>query len=174
MFKHSLFYISFIVFLTGCGLFKSLTTFDLETSFTYTIPASTPVATPFSPGTPDIQISSEAEFDGNDTEAKYVECASLKQCKLTITSPPSETFSFLKSIKIYITAKDASDKLLAYKNNITGNTNTLTLNTTGEGFADYIKKEKFGIRIDAVTDEVITQDVDILNELVFDIEAKVL
>jgi hypothetical protein len=55
----------------------------------------------------------------------------LKELTVTITEA-NKTFSFLKSIRLYIST-DANDEIeLAYKDDINSTSNTLTLTPTGE------------------------------------------
>jgi hypothetical protein len=50
----------------------------------------------------------------------------LKELTVTITDPANKTFSFLKSIRLYIST-DADEIELAYKDDINSTSNTLTL-----------------------------------------------
>jgi hypothetical protein len=53
----------------------------------------------------------------------------LKELTVTITDPANKTFSFLKSIRLYIST-DNDEIELAYKDDINSTSNTLTLTPT--------------------------------------------
>jgi len=77
-----------------------------------------PFSLPFEIPTPDITTNSEQELNNNNTKANLVKDVSLEELKLTIVSPSGKTFSFLKSVHIYISTNDDDEVELAYKDNI--------------------------------------------------------
>jgi hypothetical protein len=77
-----------------------------------------------------------------------------------ITDPANKTFSFLKSIRLYIST-DNDEIELAYKDDINSTSNTLTLTPTGEKLDKYIKASSFKLRTEAVIKETLTTDITV-------------
>jgi hypothetical protein len=161
--------------LSGCKQFDKLTKFDMKYSETFEISSSTAINLPFNIFTPDIETNSESEFAVNDTRKDLVEEIQLTTLRLAISSPSNEDFSFLKSINIFINAEDLSETKLAWIDSIpTDNAGTLTLETTNEDLKEYIKKDDFTLRLNTVTDELITTNYQVELSAIFYIDAKIL
>jgi hypothetical protein len=72
-------------------------------------------------------------------------------------------------------AEALPEVLLGSKENIPNNTgNTLELDIPDIDLKEYIKKDKFSIRLSTVTDELITQDHQIEIYSQFRVDAKIL
>ena len=152
-----------------------LTMFNIDFRETVTIPSSTGINLPFNIFTPDITTNSEATFASNNTRKDLVEDIRLQQLKLTIKSPSSGDFSFLKSISLYMNAEGLPEVLIGSKENIPNSSgNTLELDIPDVNLKEYIKKDKFSIRLSTVTDELITQDHQIEVYSQFRVDAKIL
>lgn len=147
----------------------------MDYSSSVTIPNSTGLELPFNLLTPDIETNSESEFAVNDTRKDLVEEIKLTKLILTITSPENQTFSFLESIVIYISASGLDEVEVASLNKVPASPGKrLTLETTHQDLKEYIKKDKFVLRVKTVTDEFITKDVDIDIASSFFVNAKIL
>jgi hypothetical protein len=95
----------------------------------------------------------------------------LKELKLTITNPTDKTFSFLKSIHLYIST-DANDEIeLAYLEDISSTTNVLNLTVSGAKLDKYIKAPSYKIRTKAVIKETLTKDIKVKAEMKFRVTA---
>ncbi len=152
-----------------------LTMFDMDFRETVAIQSSTGINLPFNVFTPDITTNSEASFANNNTRKDLIEDIRLKQLKMTITSPTSGDFSFLKSIALYMNAEALPEVLIGSKDNIPDNEgNILELDISDVNFKEYIKKDKISIRLSTVTDELITQDHQIEIYSLFRVDAKIL
>jgi hypothetical protein len=139
------------------------------------IPASIGIDLPSDIRTPDVVTNSESTFSVKDTRKDMIEEVKLKSLKLTITLPDDGNFNFMKSIRIYMSAEDLPEKKIAWKENISnGQGSVLDLETSDEDLQEYIKKDNFKLRMNTVTDELITTDhhIDILT--VFFVDAKIL
>ena len=166
--------LSFMI-LDSCKKVQKLTQFDMDYSSQVTIPSSTGINLPFSIGTPDIATNSEAEFAVNDTRKDLIEKITLKSMKLTVSSPSTGNFDFLKSAEIYIKAEGLDPVLIASKYNIKdGEGNVLNMDVSGNDFKEYIKKDKFSLEVKSVTDKIITQDYTLKVDAVFFVDAKIL
>jgi hypothetical protein len=95
----------------------------------------------------------------------------LKELTVTITDPANKTYSFLKSIHLYIST-DANDEIeLAYKDDINSNSNTLTLTPTEEKLDKYIKASSFKLRTEAVIKETLNTDITVKADMKFRVTA---
>ncbi len=139
------------------------------------IQSNTGLNLPFNVFTPDITTNSESSFANNNTRKDLIQDVRLKQLTLTITSPSSGNFKFLKSIGLYLSADGLQEIKIAGKENISDNVgNTLDLDIIDIDLKEYIKKDKYKVRLNTVTDELISQDHQIEIYSVFRVDAKIL
>ena len=155
----------------SCSAVDKLLTFTISDEYSFEIPSAIPVGLPLEVTTPDIPSSSSTEFKNNNTNANLVKDVKLSELKLTITDPANKTFSFLKSIHIYIST-DGTDKVeLAYLEDINSTTNTISLLTTDNKLDKYIKASTYKLHIKAVTKEALTTKVFVKSEMKFKVTA---
>jgi len=168
--------ISFLIAsIYSCKTLDKLTQFNMDYDQSIVIPSSTGIDLPFNIQTPDVESNSESTFAVNDTRKDLIEKIQLTDLTLTLTSPSDADFGFLKSISIFISAEGLSETKIAWKEDIPDNPGTvLTLETTGVDLKEYIKKDKFSLRLNTVTDELITSDHHIDMHSVFFVDAQIL
>ena len=160
---------------SGCDKISKLTQFNLEYDETVVIPATLGANIPFNVQTPDIETNSESSFSVNDTRKDLIESIKLTQMTMAVSTPSDGTFSFLKSIEVYISADSLDEIEVAWKDNIPNTVgNTLDLETTDSDLKDYIKKNNFNLKVTTVTDELISSDYTIDIHSVFFVDAKIL
>jgi hypothetical protein len=148
-----------------------LLTFTVSNETSFTIASGFPLNTASEIITPDVTTNSSTEFQNNNTNANLVKDAKLKELKLTITNPSDKTFSFLKSIHLYIST-DANDEIeLAYLDDINATTNVLNLTVSGAKLDKYIKAPSYKIRTKAVIKETLTKDITVKAEMKFRVTA---
>lgn len=155
----------------SCTALDKLLTFTISDEYSFTVPSAIPVGFPIDVLTPDISSSSSTEFQNNNTNANLVKDVKLSEMKLTITDPADKTFSFLKSIHIYISTDGTDDVELAYLDDINSNTNSISLTTTNNKLDKYIKASTYKLRVKAVTKEALTTNVSIKSEMKFKVTA---
>ena len=156
---------------TGC---KKLTTFNLDYHSTATIPSTLGTLVPFSVSTPEVETNSSYQFEVNKTDSDHIKTIYLSDLVLTITSPSSETFSFLNEVDLYISSPNHDEMLIASKTDIPDNVgSTLTLTPTSTDLKDYVKDSNFTIRVKVITDETIPQDVTLDIYSNFSVQAKI-
>lgn len=164
-----------ILVLGSCDKVDELTKFDLEYNSKVTIPSSTGINLPFDMFTPEMETNSESEFEVNDTRKDLIEEIKLTELILTITSPADADFSFLESLTVYISADGLEELKIASEEAVDPNAgNTLDVDVLDVDLKEYIKKDKFNLRLKTVTDEVISQDHQIDVNSVFFVDAKIL
>jgi hypothetical protein len=93
---------------------------------------------------------------------------------LTITSPSNADFSFLKSINVYISAEGLNEVKIAWKENVPSDVTLLSLDVTGVDLKEYIKADKFSLRLNTETDELLASDHHIDVHSAFFVDAKIL
>jgi hypothetical protein len=154
----SIFSISLILF--SCSKqFEGLTNFKISYSNEAVIQSSTGINLPFNIATPPTETNSEQKFKNENTTKDFIKEIFIESIKVQITDPNSADFSFLEEITIYINADGLEEKSIAWKNPVAGNgSKTLILDVSGDDLQEYIKKDAFTFRINAITDEIITQD----------------
>lgn len=155
----------------SCEEVDKLLTFSVNNEVTIQIPASTVIDLPVGIPTPDVTTNSDQTFQNNNTRASLVKDVKLQEMKLTITAPTGKTFSFLKSIHIYISTGQNDELLLASLEDVPANVNNITLKPTGEKLDLYVKASSYKLRTSIITDETLTQNVDVKANLRFKVTA---
>lgn len=160
--------------MTSCDL-DQYTQFDMDFTSSVTVPASSGINLPFNLFTPEVTTNSEATFGSNNTNKDLLEEVKLTQMTMTITSPNDQRFDFLNEIRIFIDADGLSEIEIAFKENIPETIGTeLELDVNGNDIQEYLKKDKFKLRVETVTDEFISEDVQIEVYSKFRVDAQVL
>jgi hypothetical protein len=161
----------FALFIVSCSVVDKLLTFTVSNETSFKIASGFPLNLATEIITPDVTTNSSAEFQNNNTKADLVKDVKLTELKLTITDPADKTFSFLKSIHLYIST-DANDEIeLAYLDDINSTTNTLNLICTSQKLDKYIKASTYKIRAKAVIKESVTKDITVKSEMKFKVTA---
>lgn len=162
-----------IYLLSSCKTIEDLLTFDHTVSTDIQIPASPLAIIPVDISTPEINTSSV--FEGRNVDADGVKNVKLTAMDMEIESPGEETFSFMNEIVIYISGENLPEILIASKTNISEDIGSLLqLETTGTNLDDYLKKGAYSIRIEAETDEIIPETVNINVNMTFEVTADLL
>ena len=170
---YPLFIICFVT-LVGCSKIDELTKFNMDYNQSVTIPASAGINLPFDLFTPDTETNSESEFEINDTRKNLIEEIKLTKLELIIKTPNEADFSFLKSIEVYISADGLDEIKIANYDDVPENVgNTLGLETSDVDIKEYIKKDKFNLHLNTITDEAISQDHKIDVKSTFFVDAKI-
>lgn len=152
----------------SCNEVDDLLTFAINDRTSITVASNaSPITLPIDIPTPDVTTNSEQQYKNNNTAASLVKDVRLDELKLTITNPPTRTFSFLKSIRIYISSDQSGELELASAENIASNVNVLNLIPTQEKLDAYIKSPSYNLRTEVTTDEALAESVDIQVDLRF-------
>ena len=170
--KYILIFIAIAV-LQSCKKLNEYTQFNMPYTEVVTIPSSSGVNLPFNVFTPETETNSESTFEVNDTRKDLIETIKVKQIELNVQSPAGEDFSFLESISLYLSATDLPEVKIAWNDSVAVNTtDTLKLNVYDIDLQEYIKKEKFELRLNTVTDEFLTSDYKIEIKTLFFVDAQ--
>ncbi|CAZ95358.1 hypothetical protein Q4603_07480 [Zobellia galactanivorans] len=163
------------VTLVSCDKLDELTKFDLEYKSQVTIPSTAGVDLPFDMFTPDMETNSDSQFEVNDTRKDLIEEIKLTRLQLVITSPDDSDFSFLESLVVYISAEGLDEIKIASKEVVDENVgDVLDVDVLDVDLKEYIKKDKFNLRLKTVTDELISTDHEIDVNSTFFVDAKIL
>ncbi len=165
----------FMVFvLTSCDQLSKLTQFEMPFTTSVTIPKSTPINLPFNLPTPEIETNSATFFSSKNVNVDLIDKITLKKLELSVTSPTNGNFNFLKTIEIYISAEGLNDLKVASLENIPNNSAMpLQLTVDTMNLKPYILKDKFGLKVKATTDELITTDYNVDVKTTFFVDAKI-
>ncbi|CAA9197459.1 hypothetical protein [Flavobacterium collinsii] len=171
--KSKLIALSFFLslFLSSCDAVDDLLTFTISNETSIQIKSTSPINLPSEIITPDVTTNSSAEFENNKTKASLVKDVKLKSLKLMITNPTDKTFTFLKSVHLYISTTDSDEIELAYQDNINASTNSIDLICTDARLDQYIKADKYKIRTKVTLKETLTKDVTVKAEMKFRVTA---
>ncbi|MFV1448780.1 hypothetical protein VBZ51_06520 [Maribacter sp. HS] len=160
---------------SSCDKLDELTKFDMEYSQSATIPSSAGIDLPFDVFTPEMETNSESTFEVNDTRKDLIEEIKLTELELVVISPDTADFSFLNSIEVYISADDLEEIRIAYLEEVPEDAgNVITLDTSDADLKEYIKKDQFSLRLNTVTDELMSTDHELEVNSTFFVDAKIL
>jgi len=175
MFKKSIFVICLFALITSCDKLDELTKFDMEYSQRATIPSSAGIDLPFDVFTPEIETNSESTFEVNDTRKDLIEEIKLTELEMVIISPDGADFSFLNSIEVYISADGLEEIKIAYLEEVADDAGSvITLDTSDTDLKEYIKSDEFSLRLNTVTDELMSTDHELEVNSTFFVDAKIL
>ena len=160
-----------VLLIISCSEVDKLLTFNISNQTTFTINNGLPFNSPFEVATPDVTTNSTSEFKNNNTNVDLVKDVKLEELKLTITSPADKTFSFLKSVHMYISTNANDEIELAFQDNINSTANTLNLTCTSQKLDKYIKASSYKIRTSVTTKETLTQETTIKADMKFKVTA---
>jgi hypothetical protein len=157
-----------IVLLTGaCEELDKLLTFTISDRTAIQIESTSPLNLPLEIPTPAVTSNSEQQFTNNNTRADLVKDVKLQKLKLTITDPPSKTFSFLNTIRIFISTDQYDEIELASLENIPAGSNSIELTPTEQKLDTYIKAPSYNLRTEVTMDETLTETVNVEVDLKF-------
>lgn len=159
------------LFVSSCESVDELLSFNISNQASITIKNTSPINLPSEIVTPDVTTNSSSEFNNNNTKADLVKDVKLKSLKLTIENPEGKNFTFLKSIRLYISTTDSNEIELAYQDNVNSSSNTLDLICTDKRLDEYIKADKYKIRTQVTLKETLTQDVTVKANMQFRVTA---
>ncbi|MDB3904892.1 hypothetical protein N9335_00280 [Crocinitomicaceae bacterium] len=159
----------------SCKKIDKFTQFNMDFNNEITIPSSTGINLPINLLTPEVETNSESTFEVNDTRKDLIEEIRLNSLILTLDSPNNADFSFLESISVYMNAQDLPEVEIAWKDNVPEDAGSqISLNVSNQDFKEYIKKDEFILRVNTITDEILTSDHKINIASDFFIDAKIL
>lgn len=161
----------------GCEKLGKLTTFRIHNSTQIVVPKSSAsdLNLVLQLTETNIQSNSSESFKSNNTRAELVKEVVLEKLSLTITSPDTQDFRFLKSIRLFIKAPGLNEVEIASKTDIPEDAGkTIDLNTTNVKLDEYIKKDSYTIRTEVVTRQVNSENVAINADMTFKVTADVL
>ena len=149
--------------------------FELKQGTAFTIPAFNYVSdTTITVSVGNIPTNSSKVFQEKGTSPDLIKSVSVKEVKLTAKNPVTETFDFVKNVKLYISADGLSEILLASIDSIPVNSSTVTLKTSGESMLEYIKKDNISLKVSAAAKDSLLQDTEFDTDMIFTIAADLL
>ncbi|MGM0566589.1 MAG: hypothetical protein ACQESX_07535 [Bacteroidota bacterium] len=161
----------FLLFSQSCDEVDELLTFTIKNQTELEIENQIPVDTPFNVPTPDINSQSSQTFESNNTAASMVKEITLEKLELSIVSPDDFTFSFLKSIEIYISAGDEEQVMIASKDNIPEDAAVVDMDTQSENLRPYLIQDTYDLDFKVVTREAFAQDITLRADMEYKVKA---
>ncbi|RFP66809.1 hypothetical protein D0N36_01610 [Hymenobacter lapidiphilus] len=163
-----------IALLGSCKKILDLFEFNVEDSQTVVVPKSSPLG-PLTPLTPvSVSSSSKSTYANNGTNADYVQDVTLDKLTLTITSPASQNFNFLKRIEIYIStdANSPDQFLLASLDQVPANVSTISLKPADQKLDLFLSKDFYTLTTKVQLNTLLAQDVTIRADERFRVKAR--
>jgi hypothetical protein len=158
-------------FLFSCKKIQQLLTFDISNESNVTIDSSSPVNLPFDVSSPNVTTNSSQQFQNNNSNINLVKDIRQESLQMSITSPSGQTFSFLKSIHIYISTNSSNEIELASLDSIPASTTSIAPAPTQAKLDEYVKASSYNLRTEAVARQLLTQNVNIKIDCKFKVTA---
>jgi len=156
----------------SCKKIDELLTFTVNDTSEVVIESTLfPITLPFEIWTPPITTNSNEEFANNNTKASLVKDVYITHLDIAIVSPSDKTFSFLKSMTIFISTNDNDEIELARKENISSNDKVLNMSVTSSRLDSYIKASTYNLRTEVTTHETLTEDITLEIDMSFKVTA---
>lgn len=159
------------VFFSSCNAVDDLLSFTISNETSIKIQSTSPINLPSEIITPEVTTNSSAEFANNKTKASLVKDVKIRSLKLSISDPSDKTFTFLKSVHLYISTNNSNEIELAYQDNINTSSNTIDLICTDKRLDEYIKADSYKIRTQVTLKETLTKDVTVKADMKFRVTA---
>lgn len=171
-----IFALSILVFTSiSCEELDKYTQFTMAYDTEATVPATAVLDLPFDLLTPEMETNAESEFALNNTRIDLVQGINIQEIKIEIISPENADFSFLKSAQVYMNADGLAEIEIASIDPVDDDPgNIILLDVTNNNLKEYIAKDKFSLRINTVTDELISQDHTFKVNTIFFVDALIL
>ncbi len=164
-----------LIMTSACKKINDALTFQLDYTSKVSYSPSSVINLPFDLLTPEITTNSQTEFSSRNTNKDLIDKITLKELKMTITSPSDQRFDFLSSVEVYIQASGLGELKIAEITNVPDNIGTvINLTVAGNDLAPYIKKDKFTLRTKTVTDKAISKQVNVDIYSSIEVKAKLL
>jgi hypothetical protein len=165
--------IIFLSVLSYCSEVEDLLTFNISDETQFTVQSTSPLNLPIEIATPSVTTNSTQKFENNNTKADLVKDVKLTELKLTVLTP-NRNFSFMKSIEIFISTSQTNEIKLAWLDQFPTTATMVNLSTTNAKLDEYVKAESYNLRTRVVTDESLSQSVDIKADIKFIVTADAL
>ena len=145
--------------------------FNVSQSTTFTIPPSSPLSI-LNLVSPAVSTNWDQDFTNNNANVNKIVSMNLTNLQLTITSPSGQTFGFLQSISIYLSAPGLSKVEIAQLNPVPSNSGSvIALNVDNVDLSAYAKQSSFTLSFSTTTNQSTTTEIDMRADMVFHIVA---
>lgn len=158
----------------ACKKEKRGINFNLYLDQSFIIQNGSPINLPISILLPDVTTNSTAQFEQNDTRAELINSIKLTTLDLQIEDPPSQDFSFLKDVEVFIKADNLPEIRLAYLFNNSSKSQSISLEIEDQDFADYLKKEQISLRVKTVVHKTFAYQIKFNAAMKFRVNASVI
>jgi hypothetical protein len=112
------------------------------------------------------------ELKEQGVDLSKLESAKLKELKVSIESPTTGNFSFVKEVKFYLIGKGIAETLVASKSNIDATATSVMLDLTDTELVDFIKSGEVSTRVSFTTSSGIDEDYTMKANLKYAVKAK--
>ncbi len=174
--KKAILFFSAVILMASCSkVLDQLGTFRFSRSGEFTIPATSLVGQAIVFSTGEIETAYIKEFESNGFSVDKVDHIKLTKMVVRTKLPVGQSFDFLKSVSISISADGLSEIQVASKLSVADDGSTqLEADVSGEDLKPYIMKEKFQMKASAELDQAITQDIIVEVTPTFEVSANLL
>ncbi len=173
--KRTIVLLSVIALMASCNkVLDKLGTFNVKRTGEFTVPASSTFGTPVFLETPFIASDYKKEFENAGYSTDNVDHFKLTKMIVKIKSPAGANFDPLASMKISISADGLPEVEIASKATVPTGVTEMEIDVTSVDLKQYLMKENFAMKAEALTDEAIASDMLIEAEGTFEVKANLL
>jgi hypothetical protein len=167
--------LAFALLFTSCTELSKLTQFDLPFTSTVSLPAIPVVPpAPLLVSTPQINTEIGAYMTKNGIDAGSIQKITLKSLELSINTPATANFNFLKTLEIYLVDGTTEVKIATLTTVPVSALTTIPVNVESVDLKQYVLKENFALKFKIEADETTSSDIELTVKPIFLIDLKVL
>lgn len=153
-----LFAAAIITTFTSCDKLEDLLKIPITITDEFTVPAGSGLGVLLEPLTGDAETNIEESLSSNDSRKDKIKTIELRELTLNIKTS-GEDFSFVDDIEIYLNAEGQTEKLIAWKNDISASSSSVTLDNISDDLAAYIKADKVSFRAKFENKELVLSNI---------------
>ncbi len=166
--------INIFIFISSCHLDEKIA-FDLDFNSEATIPSIIGIDLPIEIPIPAIPTNINNKLESLNSKKEYLNTAKLKELTIKALDPQDQSFNFLKDIEVFIKAEGLEEIKIAEKHDIPDDIgNELDLEVKKDkDLSEYIKKDKFNLRVRATSRKVLLHSVKVNIYTVLEVTADI-
>jgi len=159
----------------SCKKVERFTQFSMTIEEELELPSVIGINLPIAIPTMEIQTDVTQQLEINNKKKKHIERVFLEALEVAIVAPANQDFNFLKSIRIFISALNLPEIVIAQEADLKNqSTQNLFIHPVEKlDLAAYIKEDKIDLRVEIITDETLFKQLTIAIKSTFWVDAKV-
>lgn len=146
--------------------------FDLSYESNFIIQDDAGISIPVVTLMSNMATDSKAEFEFYNTNKESIKKIELTSLEMEMVTPSGHEFDFMEDVEVFISANGVDENLLAYSYNMLNSVGTkISLTVALSDFQEYLKNDKYTLRVRTLHDEFLSNDVELKMKSTFKVDA---